>query len=168
VARRNSTPQAYEAKLSRMAEMTRGANSLHMRSIRLIVAFSLVRVYTVLLEPEPVTTSATAGTQSRSMIIIFAIPLSRSRMPKRMTREKRACRTKGDVGEKKVEVCGSGGLDGVSRASHRRQQSTTVARLTWMLSCKDFRREQAASRVDPTVPARRRVKRVVIRPRNEL
>ena len=170
VVSRNSTPQAYGEKNSKMAEMTSGAKSLHMRSIRLIVAFSLVSVYTVSLEPVLVTESATVGTQSRSITVIFAIPLSRSRMPKRMTRAKRTCRAKGDEGEKdkKPGICASAGLAGMRRPNQRQQQSTTLVRLYLMLNCRDLRREGCASSVEPTVPARRRVKRVVIRPRSEL
>jgi len=153
-----------------MVEMTSGANSLHIRSIRLIVAFSLVNVYTASPELVPVTESATVGTQSRSMTIVFAIPLSRSKMPKKMTRAKRTCRAKGDEGEKEKKPgdCESAGLAGMRRPNQRQQQSTTLVRLYLMLNCRDLRREACASSVEPTVPAKRRVKRVVIRPRSEL
>ena len=127
------------------------------------MAFSLVSVYPVSPELVPVTESATVGTQSRSMTIVFAIPLSRSKMPKKMTRAKRTCRAKGDEGEKEKKPgdCESAGLAGMRRPNQRQQQSTTLVRLYLMLNCRDLRREACASSVEPvsythlTLPTKR-------------
>lgn len=73
---------------SQMAETTSGANSLHTRSMRRIIAFNLVSVYAFCRSA--VMGSAMAGTQSRSMAIVFATPLKRSRMPKKTMRLKMA------------------------------------------------------------------------------
>lgn len=81
-----------------MTEINTGANSLHRRSIRRVTALRWVRVYDSAASPSFAVLGsqdsvgrvvvARVGTHSRSMAIMFPIPLRFSHMPRPITRAK--------------------------------------------------------------------------------